>query len=48
MIKGSQLIDGGNFVFTKEEKEEFEKLNAEEQRNNGRERNRFTANVECI
>lgn len=30
MIKGSQLIDGGNFVFTKEEKEEFEKLNAEE------------------
>lgn len=27
MTKGSQLIDGGNFVFTKIEKEEFEKTN---------------------
>lgn len=29
MTKGSQLIDGGNFIFTKEEKEEFEKQNKE-------------------
>lgn len=27
MTKGSQLIDGGNFIFSKDEKEEFEKQN---------------------
>lgn len=29
MTKGSQLIDGGNFIFSKDEKEEFEKQNKE-------------------
>lgn len=29
MTKGSQLIDGGNFIFSKDEKEEFERQNKE-------------------